>query len=106
MSEAEDNVARGVFVQMLQEPEHHSQPGPVGVEKDADGVDLLDARDVVEDAVNVLLVLLLFVRVSAKARGVNYVDKLLSKDKAVCGRFLGCSLAAFNMFTVSAESKI
>ena len=75
MSEAEDYVARnGVFVEMRQQPEHDPQPGAVGVEEDADGVDLLDARDVVEDALNVLLVFLITVRVSAEARSVNDVD--------------------------------
>ena len=54
--------------------QHDPQPGAVGVEEDADGVDLLDAQDVVEDALNVLLVFLITVRESAEARSVNDVD--------------------------------
>ena len=85
MSEAEDNVLGGVFVEMRQESEHDAQPGAVGVEEDADAVDLFDVRDVVEDAVNVFLVLLLIVSISSDAGGVDDVDKLLPKDKGVGG---------------------
>ena len=95
MSEAEDNVLGGVFVEMRQEPEHDAQPGAVGVEEDADAVDLFDVRDVVEDAVNVFLVLLLIVSISSDAGGVDDVDKLLPKDKGVGG--WSCGLYTFEM---------
>ena len=95
MSEAEDNVLGGVFVEMRQESEHDAQPGAVGVEEDADAVDLFDVRDVVEDAVNVFLVLLLIVSISSDAGGVDDVDKLLPKDKGVGG--WSCGLYTFEM---------
>ena len=95
MSEAEDNVLGGVFVEMRQESEHDAQPGAVGVEEDADAVDLFDERDVVEDAVNVFLVLLLIVSISSDAGGVDDVDKFLPKDKGVGG--WSCGLYTFEM---------
>ena len=97
MSEAEDDVPRGILVEMSQqlldaEPEDHGQPGVVGLQKDADAVDLLDVGDMAKDAVKVLLVLLHAPGV-AYARGVNDVDKILPKDKAVRGWLLRSSLA-------------
>ena len=84
--------------------QHDPQPGAVGVEEDADAVDLFDVRDVVEDAVNVFLVLLLIVSISSDAGGVDDVDKLLPKDKGVGG--WSCGLYTFEMMLLMKTVKL
>ena len=102
MGEAEDDVASSVFVEVGEqlldaEPEHNGQPGIVGLEKDADAMDLLDVGNVAEDAVEVLLVLLDAPGIS-DARSVNDVDPLFRK--VMCGWLLSCGLSIFKVLVV------
>ena len=99
VGEAEDDVASSIFMEVGEqlldaEPEHDSQPGVVGLEKDADAVDLLDVGNVAEDAFKVLLVLFDTSGVS-DTRGVNDVDDLLINMECVSGGLLSCGLSVF-----------
>ncbi len=63
VGEAEDDVVGGALVEVRQELldaelEHHGQPGVVGLQQDADAVNLLVVRDVGEDVLEVLPILL------------------------------------------------
>ena len=104
MGEAEDDVASCILVEMRKqlldaEPEDHGQPGIVGLEQDADAMDLLDVGNVAEDAVEVLLVLLDAPGVS-DARSVDDVDQLVDKRKGVSSWLLSCRLSFFQILIV------
>ena len=104
MGEAEDDVASSILVEMSKqlldaEPEDHGQPGIVGLEQDADAMDLLDVGDVAEDAVKVLLVLLDAPGVP-NAWGVDDVDQLVDKRKGVSSWLLSCRLSIFQDLVV------
>ena len=104
MGEAEDDVASCILVEMRKqlldaEPEDHSQPGIVGLEQDADAMNLLDVGDMAEDAVEVFLVLLDAPGVS-NTRSVNNVDTFVHEKKAMCGRLLSCGLSIFKVLIV------
>ena len=97
MRKNKDDVLCGVLVQVGQqllnaEPEDHSQPRVVGLQKDEDCVELLDMGDVTEDAVKVLLVLVNSTRI-ADSGSINEVDHPVLKDKVVGCRLLSCRLA-------------
>ena len=105
MVEAEDNVGSSVLVvvgkKLLDaDPEHDGQPGIVGLEKDADAMDLLDVGDVAEDAVKVLLVLFNSPGIP-NAWSVNEFDDLAILRKDMGGRLLCCRLSIFKVLVVS-----
>ena len=97
MRENKDYVLSGVLVQVGQqllnaEPEDHSQPCIVWLEKDEDSMEFADMGNVTKDAVKVLLVLVNTARIS-NARSINEVDHPVLKDKVVGCRLLSCRLA-------------
>ena len=110
MSEAEDNVASSILVEMRKqlldaEPEDDGQPGIVGLEQDADAMDLLDVGNMAEDAVEVLLVLLDAPGVS-DARSVDDVDQLVNKRKGMRCWLLSCGLSIFKVLVVGRLSDV
>ena len=97
MRKNKDDVLSGVLVQVGQqllnaEPEDHSQPCIVWLQKDEDGMELPDMGDVTKDAVKVLLVLVNPARIS-NSRSINEVDHPVLKNKVVGCRLLSCRLA-------------